>query len=193
LGANFSGAIIDRTDFSFAPLGKVDFSQATFTSPILTGALLDGASFHGSWLVNADLTTAQSFRGANFNHAYLMNADLSAADLSPALDIITAASLQNAYLQGARLGSTNLNGASLSQAILSFSPGQMTAPHHRWDPLTKSIVEDQNWPVSYESSDHSAITDGSTTCPNGYTGPCDTEEEWKYVPPPDGGGIDPDA
>lgn len=192
LGANFSGAIIDRSDFSFAPLGKVDFSHATFSAPILTGALLDGAKFQGSWLVNADLTTAQSFRGADFSHAYLMNADLSAADLSPALDTITTSSLQNAYLQGADLGNTDLKGSSLSQAILSFTSGQMTAPRPRWDPLTKSIVVDQHWPVSYEISAHSALTDGSTTCPNGYPGPCDTVEKWKYVPPPDGGGIDPD-
>ncbi len=127
---NFSGAtcsnanLSDMTSF-LTPLG-VDFSganleKANFTRSTLYQADFSGANLSGADLIEADVSR-QTKVGARGKLYELSEANFEDADLSGAVLIeakLRYARLRQARLRGARLEECNLEGADLRQADLS--------------------------------------------------------------------------
>jgi hypothetical protein len=120
-GANLRGADVSHVDFSDAILNRVDLSyargaKAHFNNSQLQGAALEdaqlrGASFDGAQLQGAALMDAQ-LQGASLYHAQLRGASLERGQLQ-------GASLYHAQLQGASLDQAELQGTSLERSSMA--------------------------------------------------------------------------
>ena len=137
-GAMFTGAILNKVDFSvaqlqgaslvFAQLQGASFEYAQLQSTSLGDAQLQGASLDGAQLQGASLNQAQlqgaslgvaQLQGASLNQAQLQGASLGGAQLQGAsLDF---AQLQGAQLFGAQLQSASLDSTGLWRAQLGNS------------------------------------------------------------------------
>ena len=113
---NFTGAILDGSDFSEAKLISSNFDE---------GSLLD-ASFLKAIMTQATLNKAD-LEGADFSGAHLSFAELRSANL-PEVKLVSA-DLRNAFLNGAYLGSADLSYATLNQAWLTplETPSKITS------------------------------------------------------------------
>lgn len=108
--AELTGAVLPRSQFSWA-----DFMGARLEGAHLEGARLAGAQFEGAILRRAH------FEGADLWGAQLQGTDLSESHLEGS-DLrdsyLQGADLKGAHLEGANLEGANLNGADLRYAHL---------------------------------------------------------------------------
>jgi uncharacterized protein YjbI with pentapeptide repeats len=120
-GADFSGMVLEKTNFQSARLAGARFVRArlagaNFSQADLAGADFSGADLRGARFNFADLSQArfQNARmvGADLSDAVLIGANLREADL-------TKAHLLRAQLEQADLGGCVLKSADLEQADLS--------------------------------------------------------------------------
>lgn len=174
-GTNFSGAITDdrticpdgsagpctggtwpavRTDRGSTDGGVYSVGRCRFTSAMqCPGADLSNAFF------------TDSSTGVAFTNAVLTKANLSNSDL--AMVRLRSARLQGANLHGAQLWSadlrrTDLRGADLSMADLTGA--NLAKADLRGANMTYALVDNVDFA--------GAVTDASTKCPNGSSGPC---------------------
>ena len=123
--ADFSGAILWRTDLRGANLCHADLSKADLYGALLYEADLRGADLRGADLSHADLRKAYLYgadlrkadlRGVDLRKADLREADLYGADLRVA--DLRGANFRKAYLRKADLCHAELSGADFSGADL---------------------------------------------------------------------------
>jgi uncharacterized protein YjbI with pentapeptide repeats len=127
---DFSDAILNRADLSYAWGEKVHFNNSQLQGAALEDAQLKGASLQDAQLQGAALMDAQ-LQGATLDNARLQGASLERSQLEGAslmgaqlkcasLDhaVLHGASLERAQLQGASLVDAELHGASFKQATL---------------------------------------------------------------------------
>ena len=147
--ANLSEADLFGANLNMAILGGANLRESS-----LRVANLRGANLHGVNLFGADLSMgmleAANLREANLSGANLFGADLNRVDLQMA--ILELADLGGANLSGTDLRGANLRGVKLLRAVLSG------ANLYEATGLTEEQLA-------------SAITDETTTLPDGSKGP----------------------
>lgn len=104
-GSNFRGCTVAAADFSGAILDRVDFSEAD-----LSGTSLHGVHAHNAVFMNTNLTGAD-MSGSDFMRANFMGATLVQADLNKA-------SLYESELMNITHGQTRFGGANLKMTKL---------------------------------------------------------------------------
>lgn len=140
----------------------------------LTGAELTDQDWPNVNLSNAELPNVDLFRsilsGANLSNANLTGAFLGIADLSNAN--LSGASLRFARATAATMTNANLSGADLTEADLTGV--DLTGANLRNADLTDTVLVLAN--LSGADLDgallHSFVTDETTICPSGGSGPC---------------------
>jgi uncharacterized protein YjbI with pentapeptide repeats len=110
LKVNFSGAILNGTDFLDANLSRgnlafTDCGEANFTNAILENVNFEGANLEEAIFEGANL------KGVNFKNANLSFSDICDADFEGAN--FEGANLNNTNFEGANLNNTNFEGANL--------------------------------------------------------------------------------
>jgi 2-iminobutanoate/2-iminopropanoate deaminase len=125
-GANLTGSILNRADFTSANLTGANLTncslnRANFTSANLSRTDLRRGQFEGCNFISSNLNFANlsdvNLSSVNFINANLECANLENANLNKA--ILKNANLTKADLRGANLVKANLEGANLTQADLT--------------------------------------------------------------------------
>ncbi|MFZ1984846.1 MAG: DUF2169 domain-containing protein, partial [Desulfatitalea sp.] len=109
-GADFSGMVLEKTNFQSARLAGARFVRARLAGADFSQADLEGANFQG-----ADLRKAR-FNFADLSQASFQGAKMAGADLSDA--VLTGANLREADLTKARLLRAQLGQADLGGCVL---------------------------------------------------------------------------
>lgn len=174
-GADLSGTDLTGMDLTGADLSGSDLSGANFTYTHMSNANFTGADAHNAYMgyanfAQADFTRANlsgtSFRAAHLDGATLVNANLTSTDIYAAM--ADKANFAGADLTDGSLYQTTLNGANFKGAILirtNVSWAQLDGTDFSGTDLTGAVFN-WNWLLL------GAITDATTTCPDGTGGPC---------------------
>jgi uncharacterized protein YjbI with pentapeptide repeats len=142
-------------DALFGPADNSDFTGADFSRSSIGASfqksVLDGAKFVDSVITDSSFAGA-SLVGADFTRARFDGALFDKAVLDDA--VLTGATLREVAFTGALLRKANLSGADLRGTNLEGA-------------------------VLTGASATAALTDSTTTCPNGSAGPCTSADQWR--------------
>ncbi|MGB6577733.1 MAG: pentapeptide repeat-containing protein [Streptosporangiaceae bacterium] len=164
--ANFSYACLSNCDFTGAGLYAVICTGATLIELTLSGGVnLQQADFSDAYLPNTVFTGAD-LQGAKFDGACMVACDLTNADLTPAAQGTQQASLGAACLQGVTLTGTKLGGASLPNAAITTTDGQITVQYYQ---TPGSLTDPYPMPYSGGSYPAASSLSDTTVCPNTVT------------------------
>jgi len=178
-------AIFLRSYMVNAILDNGLFNNADFTEVHLygdqasvSGADLSGAGFNKAILSSLQLKGAK-LEGAEFSEAQLINSDFSGATLKNVR-------FEKAYLQGAKFANTNVDRCSFAGALFG-DKGTGTG----FQRITEK--DNETYTVQWPAFDPSSVNfDRSCTCPDGFSGPCNTVARFTpgdslapYPPTPD--------
>jgi hypothetical protein len=126
-GAQFSGALLNGTQFNYANLSDANLSHANlsgaqFNYANLSDATLDHTTLLGAFLLDATLSGANLW-GAQLTSAFLYRANLRGADLQ-------SANLSDALLAEANLSQVDLSRTVFGNTNLTAARGLETCHHH---------------------------------------------------------------